>query len=274
MRVHQPLLLTFVALSVILTTAAKADILNINDFWNNSTVNVALGDQSAAPALINGRIELTNSTNGESRTAFDNTPQPIGHFTASFTYTEIGSFSGVGTGITFVIQNVPAGPQAVGSFIPVHNPELGFAALGGVVNEVLPPESVAISLELTQATGTGLYQAGNVTAGSALATAPVNLLAGDPIAVSLSYDGHNLQELLTDTLTNATFSASYSINLPAVMQGSAAYIGFTGGSIGPDLTNDQQFISDFAYRAPEPSSWILAMLAVIEVLFARRHRSR
>ena len=250
----------------------QADILNINDFWSNSTTNVAVADTTAHPVLVNGSIELTNTLQDESRTIFDNTAQTIGHFTASFTYHEVGGFIGDGTGITFVIQNVPAGTHAVGSFSPVENAGLGFLDLGAGGGLGFPPtQSMGLSLELSPGSGTGLYQSGLVNAGGAFSIAPINLLSGDPVRVDLSYSSPVLNETITDLTTQATFTLSNNINLPALMQGPTAFVGFSGGSSGPGTANDQQFISDFSYRTPEPSSLVLAGIAALGLLaYARR----
>jgi hypothetical protein len=64
-----------------------------------------------------------------------------------------------------------------------------------------------------------------------MASAGIVLQSNDVFSVTLTYDGSNLFESITDTSTGATFTHTYTgINLPAVMQGNTALVGFCGGS--------------------------------------------
>ncbi|HME37714.1 MAG TPA: hypothetical protein VKG63_02030, partial [Steroidobacteraceae bacterium] len=46
------------------------------------------------------------------------------------------------------------------------------------------------------------------------------------------YDGTTLTLTLTDTVTNASFTTSAPLNIPATVGGNTAYVGFTGGCGG------------------------------------------
>ena len=46
----------------------------------------------------------------------------------------------------------------------------------------------------------------------------------------ITYDGTNLSMTLTDALTLATWSTSWPINIPSIVGGNTAYVGFTGGT--------------------------------------------
>ena len=46
----------------------------------------------------------------------------------------------------------------------------------------------------------------------------------------IHYDGTTLTLSLVDTVTGATFKASKAINIPAVVGGATAYVGFTAGT--------------------------------------------
>jgi hypothetical protein len=50
------------------------------------------------------------------------------------------------------------------------------------------------------------------------------------MAVQVVYNGTTLTMTITDTATNATFSTSFTINIPATVGGNTAYMGFTGGT--------------------------------------------
>lgn len=169
----------------------------------------------------------------------------------------------------FVLQNTNQGPSAVavaGSF------GFGYNGLVGIAPG--NTKSAAISLELSDPTGTSLYTGGSVTLGGANHTSPVGLLSGDPISVSLSYNGTVLHETLTDELTSATSSFSYLVNLPQILGGTTAYVGFTAQTPAAifGFVPDQQYISDLQF-IPEPSSLILSCLGAA-VFAANRYRSR
>jgi hypothetical protein len=44
------------------------------------------------------------------------------------------------------------------------------------------------------------------------------------------YDGTNLTMTLTDTATNATVTEVFPVNIPSVVGGNTAFVGFTGGT--------------------------------------------
>ena len=87
---------------------------------------------------------------------------------------------------------------------------------------------------------------------------------GDPINVTVSYNpqGQTITETLTDTLVPANvFSTVYTgVNLPQIIGGPAAYVGFTGGTGGQFV--DSQ-ISNFTYSvaATTPGAYATSFTA-------------
>ena len=69
----------------------------------------------------------------------------------------------------------------------------------------------------------------------------INLHSGDYINATLTYNGTTLTMTLTDAITLATWSQSFTINIPAIVGGNTAYVGFTGGTGG--LTSSQKLTS-------------------------------
>ena len=199
-----------------------------------------MSDQAALPTISSGAIELTNTGLDETRSIFDNTPQSISQFTASFTYRAVsgGPNFSFFPGATFTLQNSPQGVHAINSA------SMGFGYSGIT-------QSVAVSLELNSSTASGLYTGGQVQAGSGGSpTNPVDLLSGHPINVALSYNGSILSETLTDSTNANSFSTAYFINLPNVIGSSTALVGFTAYN---GFSSDEQFFSNFQFAAvPEP----------------------
>jgi hypothetical protein len=60
----------------------------------------------------------------------------------------------------------------------------------------------------------------------------LSLHSGNPLKVTLGYNGTILSMVITDTKTNASFSNDWTIDIPATVGGNTAYVGFTGGTGG------------------------------------------
>jgi hypothetical protein len=72
----------------------------------------------------------------------------------------------------------------------------------------------------------------------------INLHSGDIMHAHLTYDGATLTLILTDTVTNATFTASDSIDIPTTVGSNTAFVGFTAGTGG---TVSTQSILNWTY---------------------------
>jgi hypothetical protein len=242
------------AIAAIQVGPAHASIMGFGDF-SNFTLNQS--DAAASPTISPGKIELTNNAiTAETRSLFDDTPQTVSQFTASFTYQATGSNSGGEPGIALVLQDSPQGAHAIG----VSQSGSGGGGSGGhgIFGYAGMPDSAAISLEVGGTDGfTGLFSGGTV-GGGAVPPSPVNLNSGDPINVSLVYNGSTLSETLTDATTSATFNTTYLANLGSEIGSSTAFVGFTGAN--DSSTTQDQFLSNFEFNAtatPEPSSILL-----------------
>jgi hypothetical protein len=67
----------------------------------------------------------------------------------------------------------------------------------------------------------------------------INLGSDDPMQVTLSYDGTGaLTETVTDTVTHATFTHAYALNLAQFLGTGVAYAGFTGATGGESAVQD------------------------------------
>jgi hypothetical protein len=249
-------------------------------FGNFSGFTVNVNDSGSAPTLSNGSIEIVNaqsnglSAESEDRSIFYNVPQNISSgFTASFVYT--GQQNGADesgasyeTGACFVLQNSGSGASAIGS-------SLGCGYSG------FPTTSCAVTLELGS-TASGYFTKGNYNGGSPSVN-PVNLNSGDPIDVTLTYNGTLLSESLLDTATGQSYNASFlvSTQLSTLLGSSDAYVGFAAnyfnggfGFGGPSSENES--ISNFQFTTeatPEPSTVVLlgaAGIAVLPLAWRRR----
>jgi hypothetical protein len=198
---------------------------------------------TAAPAgqsvLTNGIMTLTFHVGSESRAAWYNTKQDISSFLCTFTYQDTTPGTLGADGVVFAVQNysVSANSGGGGTY--------GYA--GGAI---VP--SAAFAMNIYHATDGGadsvVFGTNSALAASAppyVLTAPVVLDGGDPIDVSLYYNGSTITATLVDTVTKATMSTSTNWNLVSLV-GTPAYVGFTGADGGSYATQE---IYNFSYTA-------------------------
>ena len=179
-------------------------------------------------AIVNSRAELTNSQSNEAASIWSIAPQNIQRFSTQFTFQITNSNA---DGFTFTIQN-KSNTVIGGSGLA-----LGYS---GITN------SICIKFDLYSNYGegwdsTGLFVNGvnpTATGSKDMTNTGINLHSGDIFLVSLTYDGTNLTETITDTVTSASDTFVYPINIPSTVGSNTAYVGFTGGTGGLTSTQD------------------------------------
>jgi hypothetical protein len=193
-------------------------------------------------AKINGSaLQLTDTTNvPEAGSAWYAVPVNVQSFTTSFTLQFLNARA---NGMTFAIQSQPptssdssildvsGGPNALGNGAT----GLGYgASSGGSLAGLL--SSVAVKFDLYTGSGdtTGLYtNGGDLTQNSVdMSSSGLSLQSGNPLNVTLTYNGTTLAMSITDTKTKASFSKSWTIDIPSTVGATTAYVGFTGGTGG------------------------------------------
>jgi len=194
---------------------------NINFGQGFSDVSEVKFNGSARP-YGNG-ILMTNGQGNEVGSIFFMRQVNTEKFTARFRFQFAKDTQG--DGLTFCLQS--AGPSAVGAW----GGEMGYKGID---------RSVAVKFDLFDNYGegrnsTGIYFNGAYPALPAadLAASGIDLHAGNPVDVVISYDGKLLKVKETDAVTQATAAQSYQIDIP-LYTGRRAYAGFTasmGGAI-------------------------------------------
>ncbi len=203
-----------------------------------SSINFGSGFSSTAGLDLNGdavatddtRLQLTNGLPDESSSVFWNQPIGIQSFTTTF---EFQLSLAQGDGFTFTVQGV--GPKALGGGYA----GLGYSGIG---------KSVAVKFDFYNNAGEGNDSTGVFT-GGALPTVPavnlapsgIELNSGDGIQATITYDGTTLTVNLLDLVTKKTFTFTRVINIPQIVGGNTAYVGFTGSSGG--LTSSQKILT-------------------------------
>jgi hypothetical protein len=180
-----------------------------------------------ATVTADGLLQLTDGGGNEARSAWFATKVPVQTFTTDFTFEQLNAAA---DGITFTIQG--QGPAALGG-------------LGGSLGYQGITNSVAVKFDLYNNDGEGIDSTGLYTSGAAptvpsidLSSTPINLHSGDVMHAHMVYDGTNLTMTLTDTATGGSVVEVLPVNIPSLVGGNTAYIGFTGGTGGAISTQN------------------------------------
>jgi hypothetical protein len=180
----------------------------------------------SARILPSGAVELTHNYN-QTASVFYNRPLDIRRFSTQFSFQLLNPLA---DGFTFTIQN--NSPYALG-------------LVGGGLGAEGLSRSVSVKFDLFNNEGEGSSSTGVYDSAKPLTIPATNLLAqgidlhsGHVFHASIAYDGGILTLYVTDATTNATATASYAIDIPRIVQGTHAYVGFTAGT-GVFYTNQQ-----------------------------------
>jgi hypothetical protein len=184
--------------------------------------------ENGSSQVTDNRLRLVDGPY-QAGSAYAPSPMDVRGFTTSFRFkVGDGPSWNYGDGLTFVFQN--AGPTAIGK----EGGGLGYAGIG---------QSVAVKFDLVDNAGEGTDSVGVFTNG-ATPTVPadtfvtrlpfhlgVQFNSGDRFQATLTYSGGTLLLQLLDLDTYArTFTKAYAVDIPAVVGGSTAYVGFTAGT--------------------------------------------
>jgi Bacterial lectin/Chitobiase/beta-hexosaminidase C-terminal domain len=203
------------------------------NFVNGFSSSQSLMTFNGTTVLNDTRLQLTNGGLNQAGSAWFNTPVNITNFTSDFAFQLENADA---DGITFTIQN--SGLNSLGS-------------AGGGLGYTGLPKSVAIKFDLYNNNGegddsTGLFQNGaapNIPSVD-LTGSGIDLHNGDTFSVHVTYDGATLAMTITDGVTGAAFSKSWTINIPQILGSNTAFVGFTGGTGG---TTASQKIETWTY---------------------------
>ena len=188
-------------------------------------------------AQLNGSmLELTDNNLNEDSSAWYATRVNVQNFATDFTFHLSPGVTA--DGFTFALQSNST--AALGIF----GGGMGYGPVdagdpGGI------PNSIAVKFDLFDNVGEGINSTGLFINGAApnipsvdLTPSGIDLHSGDVFAAHITYDGTNLVLTLTDTVTNAVFTNSWPIDIPATVGAPTAYAGFTGGTGGLAVATD------------------------------------
>jgi hypothetical protein len=201
------------------TTISPTPALDFSSGFSNGASLLSLN--GSAVKIIGSALQLTNATTNVASSVFSTSSVSVTRFTTSLSFQ---LSSATAEGLTFTIQR--AGSTAVGA----SGAGLGY---GGIAT------SVALKFDIFSDNGEGTDSTGvfingaTPSAGASsidMTSSGLSLLSGNVIAVTLTYDGTTLQQTVTDTVTHATFTHGYAIDIPGTIGGTSAFVGFTAST--------------------------------------------
>jgi len=221
----------------------KIDAIDITSVIPTAGVNFGSGFAGAKGLTLNGaatingaNLRLTSGSANQTASAFTSSLVNIAAFTTSFNF-QLTAGTNTADGFTFTIQGESA--TALGA----NGGGLGY---GKVTTGAAIGKSLAIKFDLYSNSGEGANSTGLYTNGAAptnvgsidLTSSGINLHSGDLMKVTLTYDGTTLTETILDTVTKATFTRQYVVNIPSLVGSSLGFVGFTAGTGGRTVTTN------------------------------------
>jgi hypothetical protein len=203
-----------------------------------------VGDGFGSDAITSGTaLQLTDSQPHEARAVWWNRKVGVDSFSTAFSFKSNPNSTGA-DGLTFTIQG--RDDKRVGT----DGYHLGYTTIA---------DSVAAAFNFWNA---GYYGSrfGFATGGHVPMTnsdmSPINLHSGDVFDVTLRYNGKTLSMTIKDHSHPAdTFSQSERINIPSIVHGDSAYVGFTAGT-GHDVST--QDVLDWTYSGSASAPTLVA----------------
>ncbi|MCX6359941.1 MAG: hypothetical protein NT029_09050 [Armatimonadetes bacterium] len=225
-----------------LAGVSNADLIDYsNGFPNASGITATHGSNGNIQwqPVQNGVLVITdeqrapgNGSPMERSANFASTPVNVQKFTNAFTFRMTSTtMSTLADGFTFTFQN--AGPNALGG----PGGGLGYGPDPSVGTGPNIGHSVAIKFDVWRngidpsRSCTGIYANGAIPVGGKdLNPLGINLLSGHTFRADMAYTNPTLTVQLTDLVTSATNTQTYTVDIPTVVGGPTAYVGFTGGT--------------------------------------------
>jgi len=244
-----------VAATVLVAAASTAHAASVD--FTTLTVN------GSAFAIDANTLQLTDAIGGEAGSAFLAPISSNSTFTSSFTFTSAGTdFDPQADGITFIIQNDPAGANALGTG-------------GGGVGAADLTNNLGIGLRSWDNNHATIFTEGDVFNG----TQPLgNFNLGDQddvVDVTLAYDGSLFSYTAFNHTTGFSISDSFAFDLTTL--GPKVYLGFTGGtglSYATQQIHDWDLDVQGGAGVPEPAAWALMLIGFAGMGTALRRRRR
>jgi hypothetical protein len=178
--------------------------------------------------FTNGMAQLTDGGFSEAGSIFSTQKLDIRQFNTTFTFQFAAGTNPIADGMAFVIEGNSSTALGGGGG------GLGYAGIGN---------SVAVTLRAYTSSQIGLGVDGSFDGQMPIAPLDFNAAAQatppDTFQVTLQYNGTTLNATIRDLTTGVSFTApAQAVNIPALIGGDTAYVGFSGGTGGLSLKAD------------------------------------
>jgi hypothetical protein len=239
--------------------APGTQAINYPTGFAGDPVELWLGNRSV---YSGSSIALTDSTTGLADNAWYKSPVNVQAFTTTFTWSAScpAKPARCGDGMGFMIIG-KSNPSSAGfNYSGDSGSQMSWARCTGSTCSSIP--SVLVKFDLyNNSTGTdganftGFYSGGvspqPPEAEYDMAPSGIDMESGHLMKATLTYNGTVLAETVTDTVTGATYRNSYSANIPELVGGDTAYVGFGGSTGAAYVTQD---IHSWTYAVESPGN--------------------
>ena len=219
-------------------------------FGDTSILQANQTSGQTSSVFTSNLLRLTDGHTNEGTSVFTKNRCYVKTFATSFTFDLHSPQVGNADGITFCIQG--NSPFALGD----EGGGLGYGPNPDVGSGPSIPNSVAVKFDIFQNQAdpghstTGLFTNGQSPAGGASLDAyPLNSLGNGVFQANLNYDGTTLTLSLQDN-QGRVYTQSYVVDIPALVGGNSAYVGFTGATGSYAATQE---ILTWTYSTPPAS---------------------
>jgi hypothetical protein len=250
--------------------AALAQVINYPRGFAGSSGQIWL--VNGASPLVGSAIQLTTSgLFNAANNAWYETPVNVQAFTTTFTFTDTCS-TYCGDGFGFMIIST-SNPSSSGfTYSGGSGAQFSWSQCQGTgdtecaaINSILVKfDLFDVQIDSPGANLTGFYSGGTYPQAPNnpqydMSASGINMESGDLFTCTITYDGSSLTETLTDTMTKATYTKTYTgINIPSLVGGNTAYVGF-GGSTGAGTVT--QSLSSWTYTVETPGQAAVPMFS-------------
>jgi len=209
--------------------------LLLSGFANAATVSFAGNSMEAngAATVAGGVLRLTGDAGGQAGSAFINTPfafYNLSSFSTSFQFRVYGQLGSSGTdGLTFVMQNAPAGIDALGG----GGGEIGYGSTTNITNSLAVEFDTWTNVEYSDPNSNhiGVNTNGSMVS-IATYNAPPDINSGSSLYAWIDYNGAtNLLDVYINTTSTKPGSPAISqvVDIYSLV-GNQVYVGFTSGT--------------------------------------------
>ncbi|MBI3856262.1 MAG: hypothetical protein HY293_11285 [Planctomycetes bacterium] len=214
--------LTLGILLLATASSAWAQVIDHSGGFSSGVGLTVNGSAAINPPARPNVARLTPSAFGVGGSIWSTAQVNVQRFATTFTFQFLSGTFPMADGITFTVQR--AGTGALG-------------LLGGSLAYEGIPNSVCVKFDIYDGFSvpsiTGIYTNGaGPFAPETYLNPTLDFHSHHVFRADLGYDGTTLQVTITDTATNVSLSQSYVINIPLVIGGGTAHVGFTGATGG------------------------------------------